>query len=100
MGFFQSMTTTNQPQGGRLRFDPTINAGHLLTFAGFIVAGFVGWTTLDKRVVVLEEQRKSQEVRDQSQDSRSSEKFGEIRETMQDIKRTVEIVRANLEKRP
>ena len=94
------MTTTNQPQGGRLRFDPTINAGHLLTFAGFIVAGFVGWTTLDKRVVVLEEQRKSQEVRDQTQDSRSSEKFGEIRETMQDIKRTVEIVRANLEKRP
>ena len=90
---------TDEQQGGRLKFDPTINAGHLLTFAGFLITISVGWSTLDKRVVVLEEQRKSQEVRDQAQDLRSSEKFGEIRETMQDIKRTVEIVRDKLEKR-
>lgn len=89
-----------EQHGGRLKFDPTINAGHLLTFAGFLLTGFIGWSTLDKRVVVLEEQRKSQDQRDQAQDSRSSEKFGEIRETMQDIKRTVEIVRDKLEKRP
>lgn len=82
-----------------MRFDPTINAGHLLTFAGFIIAGFAGWTTLDKRVVVLEEQRKSQEVRDNAQDLRSSEKFGEIREIMRDIKQTVDVVRDKLEKR-
>jgi len=88
-----------ESNGGRLKFDPTINAGHLLTFAGFLITISVGWSTLDKRVVVLEEQRKSQEVRDQAQDLRSSEKFGEIRETMQDIKRTVEIVRDKLEKR-
>ena len=97
------MSTNNnqqQHQGGRLKFDPTINAGHLLTFAGFIIAGFVGWTTLDKRVVVLEEQRKSQETRDSGQDSRSSEKFGEIRETMRDIKQTLDVVRDKLEKRP
>ena len=83
-----------------MKFDPTINAGHLLTFAGFLITISVGWSTLDKRVVVLEEQRKTQEVRDQAQDLRSSEKFGEIRETMQDIKRTVEIVRDKLDKRP
>lgn len=94
------MSNLQQPQGGnKLKFDPTINAGHLLTFAGFIIAGFAGWTTLDKRVVVLEEQRKSQDVRDQSQDSRSSEKFGEIRETMRDIKQTLDVVRDKLEKR-
>ena len=83
-----------------MKFDPTINAGHLLTFVGFIIAGFVGWTTLDKRVVVLEEQRKAQETRDIGQDSRSSEKFGEIRETMRDIKQTLDVVREKLEKRP
>jgi hypothetical protein len=88
-----------EQQGGRLKFDPTINAGHLLTFAGFLITISVGWSTLDKRVVVLEEQRRSQDQRDQAQDARSSEKFGEIRETMQDIKRTVEIVRDKLEKR-
>lgn len=94
-------TNSNQQHhGGRLKFDPTINAGHLLTFAGFIIAGFAGWTSLDKRVVVLEEQRKTQEVRDTGQDLRSSEKFGEIRETMRDIKITLDVVRDKLEKRP
>lgn len=88
-----------QKQGGGLKFDPTINAGHLLTFAGFLLTGFIGWTTLDKRVVVLEEQRKSQEARDTSQDSRSAEKFGEVRETLTDIKRTLEIVRDKIEKK-
>ena len=82
-----------------LRFDPTINAGHLLTFAGFILAGFVGWTTLDKRVVVLEEQRKAQEIRDVGQDARSADKFTEIKDTMNEIKRGVEQVRDQLGRR-
>lgn len=89
-----------EQQGGRLKYDPTINAGHLLTFAGFLITISVGWSTLDKRVVILEEQRKSQEVLDKAQDSRSSEKFGEIRETMRDIKQTLDVVRDKLEKRP
>lgn len=86
----------NQPHGGRLKFDPTINAGHLLTFAGFIVAGFVGWTTLDKRVVVLEQQRISQEFRDNAQDLRGNEYRSEIKETLKDIKTTLEIVRSQV----
>jgi hypothetical protein len=85
-----------QPNGGRLKFDPTINAGHLLTFAGFIVAGFIGWTTLDKRVVILEQQRISQEYRDNSQDSRNDEFKGEIKDTLKDIKNTLEIVRSQV----
>ena len=91
------MSTNND--AGRLKFDPTINAGHLLTFAGFLLTGFIGWSTLDKRVVVLEEQKKSQEMRDVSQDTRSAEKFTEIRETMTDIKRTLESVRDKLERK-
>ena len=88
-----------EPQRG-LRFDPTINAGHLLTFLGFIVAGFVGLTTLDKRVVVLEEQRKTQDARDSGQDARNADKYVEIKETMYEIKRAVEQVRDQLVKRP
>lgn len=79
-----------------MKFDPTINAGHLLTFAGFIVAGFVGWTTLDKRVVILEQQRISQEYRDNSQDSRNDEFKSEIKDTLKDIKTTLEIVRSQV----
>jgi len=93
------MSNQKEPQGGRLKFDPTINAGHLLTFAGFIVAGFVGWTTLDKRVVVLEQQRTSQDFRDSAQDLRATEFKQELKDTLQRIERTVEIVRDKVEKK-
>ena len=82
-----------------MKFDPTVNAGHMLTFAGFLLTIFIGWATLDKRVVVLEEQRRSQELRDQSQDNRSGERIGEIREALGDIKRTVEKVNDKLERK-
>ena len=83
-----------------MRFDPTINAGHLLTFAGFLLTGFIGWTSLDKRVVVLEEQHKHQAVLDKAQDTRTIEKFQELRETMGEIKQTLNAVRDKLEKKP
>jgi hypothetical protein len=54
----------------RPRFDPTINLGHLLTFAGFMLAGFGAWATLDKRLVVLEENRRTQAAIDSAQDAR------------------------------
>ena len=33
-----------------VRFDNTINLGHILTFLGFLVTIMVTWSTLDKRV--------------------------------------------------
>ena len=36
-------------------FDPTINAGHILTFISMVVAVMVSYSLLDKRVGVLEE---------------------------------------------
>jgi len=57
-------------QSKRPRFDPTINLGHLITFVGFLATGFGAWATLDKRLVVLEENRKTQTAIDQSQDAR------------------------------
>ena len=81
-----------------VRFDNTINLGHLLTFAGFLITIMVSWTTLDKRVVVLEESRKAQAILDSAQDLRSAEKFTEIRDTLSEIKRTVERVNDRLER--
>ena len=49
-----------EPDKKGIKFDSTINLGHILTFLGFMVAGLTAWTTLDKRVVVLEENKKSQ----------------------------------------
>lgn len=31
-----------------IKFDATINLGHIITFIGFILAGFGAWSTLDK----------------------------------------------------
>ena len=81
-----------------VRFDNTINLGHILTFLGFLVTIMVTWSTLDKRVVVLEESRKAQAVMDSAQDSRSAEKFSEIRETLGEIKRSVDKVNDRLER--
>ena len=81
-----------------VRFDNTINLGHILTFLGFLITITVSWSTLDKRVVVLEESRKAQAVLDHAQDNRSAEKFTEIRETLGEIKRSVDRVNDRLER--
>ena len=74
----------------RLTFDPTINAGHILTFVTLLAAMVVGWNTLDKRVVVLEEAKTYQRERDNAQDSAIAEKLVDIKETLRDVKRGVE----------
>ena len=71
---------------------------HILTFLGFLVTITVSWSTLDKRVVVLEESRKAQAIMDSAQDLRSAEKFNEIKETLGEIKRSVDRVNDKLER--
>ena len=78
-----------QSGSGGIRFDKTINLGHILTFAGFIISGMVVWSTLDKRVVVLEESRKAQELRDTGQDQRNTDQMAAIRESLTEIKSNV-----------
>lgn len=64
-----------------------------------MVSLMLTWNTLDKRVLVLEEAKKSQAVLDAAQDTRSTEKFGEVRETLTEIKRGIEKVNDKLEAR-
>ena len=82
----------------RIRFDPTVNLGHIITFVGFLIAIFTAWTTLDKRVVVLEEGRKAQESIDRQQDQRALEARSEIRESLQEIKRSMDRLYDKLER--
>ena len=71
-------------QRGRLTFDPTINAGHLLTFAGFLISGFVAYSTLDKRVTVVEQRTVAAEQRIAEQDSRTNSTLAEIKRDVRD----------------
>ena len=74
---------------GRITFDPTINAGHLLTFFGFMVSGFVAYSTLDKRVAVVEQRTTSTEQRAAEQDARIKESLGEIKQDLREVKGAV-----------
>lgn len=76
----------------RIRFDKTVNLGHVLTFVGFLVATGVSWSTLDKRVAVLEAAMVMQRERDAMQDSANKDKFQEVKEALNDLKRSVEKV--------
>lgn len=85
-------SSEQRPRGG-LTFDPTINAGHILTFVGLLVAGFAGWATLDKRVVVLEETKRYQEQRDTAQDAVLNSQLADIKDAVREVRRGVDELR-------
>jgi hypothetical protein len=76
-------------QSGGIKFDATINLGHILTFVGFLVAGFTAWTTLDKRVTVIEERANLQTVVDRNQDAQLANNMIAIRESLSEIKQQI-----------
>ena len=79
--------------GRGLHFDPTINAGHVLTFVGLSVALFAAWTNLDKRVVVLEERNSYQKLRDDTQDQAVTQQLIELKSAVGDVRRGVDEIR-------
>lgn len=84
---------SDEPKSKRITFDPTINAGHLLTFASMVIAVFVSWNLLDKRVTVIEQAQQFQRERDQTQDTAVVQKFSEVKEALGDVKQAVNELR-------
>lgn len=68
------------------KFDPTISYGHVLQALMVISAVIIGWQSLDKRVVVLEENRNTQAQRDRHQDGMIDDKTRQIKESLDEIK--------------
>lgn len=85
----------------RLTFDPTINAGHVLTFVGFLVTIGLSYSILDKRVGVLEEKALSASSQQTERQAEQKESLKEIKVDIKDLQRSVnEIGRALASKRP
>jgi len=80
----------------RLNFDPTINAGHILTFLGMMFALFAGWTSLDKRVVTLERDSVHQQKIDTAQDAAIKDKFEDIKALVRDVQASVNDLRRQM----
>ena len=86
------MSTPQLDPQRRIRFDGTINLGHVLTMLTFIGAGVIGWNAMDKRITVLEEARMVQQQIDKRQDEDRSEMKKTVREDMKEIIRKVDIL--------
>ena len=80
----------------RVTFDPTINLGHVLTFAGFLITGFSAYSALDKRVTLVEQQAAVVVEHSREQDGRVKETLREIRSDLKDLQRSVNDVSRTL----
>jgi len=88
----------SQRQRGRLTFDPTVNAGHILTFFGFMISGFLAYSALDKRVAVIEVRTANAEIRVVEQDQRIKDTLGEIKQDLRNVKDTINEMAARPDK--
>lgn len=78
-----------------LKFDPTINAGHLLTFGGMLISVAIAFGVLDKRIGVLEEKSASASSAATERTIEQKESLREIKADIKDLQRSVnEIGRA------
>lgn len=68
-----------------VKFDPSVNLGHVLTFVGFLLTGFTAYGVMDKRVAVLEEARVSQAQLDRRQDEDRTDMKRNSREDIRQI---------------
>lgn len=79
-----------------VRFDPTINLGHILTFVGFMLAGFGAWGNIDKRLTLTEVQSSAVLERTTEQDKRMNEALRELKSDVKDVQRAVNDINRTL----
>lgn len=77
------------PSPHGVKFDATINLGHVLTFIGFVIAGFTAWSTLDKRLTVIEERAIFQSQIDRAQDAKLTESMSAIKDSLSEIRSSI-----------
>lgn len=70
-------------------FDPRISYGTIIQVLLILAAVGVAWLDLDKRVVVLEESRNTQLVRDKHQDFLINQQSTQIEKTALEIKQSI-----------
>lgn len=88
---------TSSPAGGiamaeprrSFSFDPTINLGHVLTFCGFIVTGFIGYSSLERRVALVEQMQRSAIETAADKSSLQNQALQEMRQDIKDTQRSI-----------
>lgn len=84
-----------------IKYDPTINLGHILTFAAMVVGVMSSYSLLDKRIGVLEERSTAALIVASDKVTEQKEALKEIKADVKDLQRSVnDISRALAGKRP
>jgi hypothetical protein len=88
------------PAPKKLTFDPTINAGHILTFIAMVVGLMTSYSLLDKRIGVLEERSNAAIQQATERTTEQKDAIREIKSDIKDVQRSLnEISRAVLTNR-
>lgn len=74
----------------RIRFDKTVNLGHIISIVAFLLMTLTQWNMMDKRITVLEEFRTVQRERDAAQDMNAKDRAQEVKDAINDLKRSIE----------
>ena len=82
----------------RIKFDPTINLGHVISFVIFIASGIITYNALDKRVLVLETSVSKQDLRDLNQDLDRARINAELKDSFNELRHSTERVNDKLDK--
>lgn len=82
---------------GKIKYDPTINFGHIITLVMTLGAIITAWVNLDKRVVVLEQQKVSQALRDKHQDELLVNQSSQIRDSLNEVRNYLQRLDTRLE---
>lgn len=84
----------------KVRIDPTINYGHILSAGVSLVSALIfvitAWTLLDKRVLVLENDKVYQSQRDLAQDVAVKDKFDDLKTAIQEMKTSINELRRDV----
>ena len=78
-------------------FDPTVNLGHVLTFLGFMIAGFSAYSSIDKRVTLIEQTAVITQERTRERDGQVKETLAEVKGDVKDVSRTLSDVQRTVE---
>lgn len=78
------------PERKRLNFDPTINAGHILTFVAGMVAVGASYSLLSTRVGVLEEKASAAVMQQNERQAEQKDTLKDIKQDVKDLRRSVD----------
>lgn len=76
----------------RPTFDPTINLGHILTFIGFMATGMATYSTLDKRLAVVEIRQASSDQSSIERETRMKESLNELKMDVKEVKQSINLL--------